>query len=78
VKRQIKTISAAVLRDGMDKQSRTVDKGTAAVLYQGFNTLLRCIEVQRKLDKQAELDEQVRELSERLEQVKAVRYGRSS
>lgn len=80
IKRQVEAISSALLRGGMGgtKGKPTVEKGTAAVLGQLFNTRLRAIELQRKLDRQAALEEQVVELRGRLEQMKAVRYGRSS
>ncbi len=77
VKNQIKTVSAAVLRGGVNQRTQTIDRGTAAVLFQGFNTLLRCVEVQRKLDHQRELEEQVEELRARLEEVRGLRYGQA-
>jgi uncharacterized protein YqgV (UPF0045/DUF77 family) len=73
--RKIKRVSAAVLKGGMDKATGTVEKATAAVLFQGFNTLLRSIEIQRKLDHQQELEDQVAELRSRLKEVKRSRWG---
>ena len=78
IKKQIEVVTAGVLRGGTDKATQVVDRGTGAVVLQGLNTLLRAIEVQRKLDKQQELEEQVDELLERLEQMKAVAYGRQA
>ncbi len=63
IKSQLRTINAAVLQG-------SIDRGTGAVLFQGFNTMLRTIEVQRKLDHQAHLEEQVAELAARLEGLK--------
>jgi hypothetical protein len=74
IKADIKTVSAAVLKGGLDKKAKTVDKHTAAVLFQGFNTLLRSIEIQRKLDYQQELEDQLAELRNRLQEVKVSRW----
>lgn len=59
-KKQISAVTAAVLRGG-------VDRGTGAVALQGMNTLLRAIEMQRKLDRQAELEERLAALEGELE-----------
>ncbi len=68
IKSQLRTITAGVLHG-------SIDRGTGAVLFQGFNTLLRCVEVQRKLDNQAQLEEQVAELAARLEGLKGRGHG---
>lgn len=68
IKSQLGTINAAVLRG-------SIDRGRGAVLFQGYNTLLRCVEVQRKLDHQGHLEEQVAELAERLEVLKGRGHG---
>jgi hypothetical protein len=75
IKADIKTVSAAVLKGGLNKKAKTVDKHTAAVLFQGFNTLLRSIEIQRKLDHQQELEDQLAELRERLQEVRRAKWG---
>jgi len=59
-KTQIKGVTAAVLRG-------EVDRGTGAVTLQGMNTLLRAIEIQRKLDRQAELEDRLMVLEDELE-----------
>lgn len=68
IKGQLRAIAAAVLQG-------TVDKGTAAVLGQLYNTLLRSIELQSRLVHQQELVDQVAELRGRLEELKRLRYG---
>ena len=73
IKRQIRTVSGAVLKGGLDKNAQTVDKATAAVLGQLYNVQLRAIEVQRKLDDQKRLEEEVQELREMAEAVKRSR-----
>src|SRR5919112_6090384 len=52
LKRQVRAVIKAVL-DG------SVDKANGAVALQGFNVLLRTVEIQRKLDGQRELEESV-------------------
>jgi hypothetical protein len=74
LKDQIRRVCAAVLQGGLDKESNTVDKHTAAVLFQGFNTLLRSIEIQRRLDYQQALEDQLAELRSRLQEVKVSRW----
>ena len=68
IKREIRGIALGVFRG-------EIDKATGAVLGQLYNTQLRAIEVQRKLDHQRELEEQVEELKERVQQIKAARAG---
>ncbi len=68
LKSQLRNITAAVLQG-------SIDRGTGAVLFQGYNTLLRCVEVQRKLDHQAHLEAQVAELAARLESLRRRENG---
>jgi hypothetical protein len=68
LKRQVRAVIKAVL-DG------SVDKANGAVALQGFNVLLRTVEIQRKLDGLRELEESVAELRERLEEAKASRWA---
>jgi hypothetical protein len=75
IKSDIKTVTAAVLRGGIDPEARTIDRGTAAVLFQGFNTLLRAVETERKLNGQRELEEQIEDLRGMLREVKAARVS---
>ncbi len=75
LKNQIETVTVAVLRGGLDAANNTVDRNTAAVLYQGMNTMLRAIEVERKLDHQRELEEQVAALRSHLDELRARRRG---
>ncbi len=39
-----------------------LDKGVGAVVFQGFNTLLKAIEVERKIREQEELEERLEAL----------------
>ena len=66
IKQEIRAVATIVLRD-------EVDKGTGAVLGQLYNVQLRCIEMQRKLNRVVELEESVAELRAKLEEVKAAR-----
>ncbi len=75
LKSQTETIIAAVLKGGMDARTNTVDRNTGAVIFQGMNTLLRAIEVERKLDHQRELEEQVAALRSHLDELRARRRG---
>jgi hypothetical protein len=68
VKRQVRSLIKSVL-DG------TLDRAYGAVALQGYNVLLRTVEIQRKLDGQRELEESVAELRERLEEAKASRWA---
>jgi hypothetical protein len=68
IKTEIKNVIAAVLNG-------QVDRGSGAIVLQGFNTLLRAIETERKLDRFIELEETVEELRDRLEEVKRSRWG---
>jgi hypothetical protein len=66
LKKEIRTVTGAVL-------SGKVEKGAGAVVLQGYNTILRLIEVQRKLDYQRELEEQIKELHTRMEEIRRKR-----
>lgn len=59
-KKQIGRVTAAVL-------GGEVDRSTGAVVLQGFNVLLRSIEIQRKLDRQAELEDRLLALEDEVE-----------
>ena len=52
VQGQIRTVIANVLKGA-------IDKSTAAVVFMGFNTLLRAIEVERKLKEAEEFEERL-------------------
>jgi hypothetical protein len=69
IKEQIKTVTGAVLRG-------QVDRGRGAIALQGFNTLLRAIETERKLDRLRELEEAVDELEARLAEVRRTQWVR--
>ncbi len=75
LKGQIETVTAAVLKGGMDSRTNAVDRSTGATLFMGFNTMLRAIEVERKLDHQRELEEQVAALRSHLDELKGRRRG---
>ncbi len=75
LKSQTETVIAAVLKGGMDARTNTVDRNTGAVIFQGMNTMLRAIEVERKLDHQRELEEQVAALRSHLDELRARRRG---
>lgn len=68
LKREIRTVTGAVLQGN-------IDRGTGAIVLQGFNTLLRAIESQRKLDKIRELEADVDDLRARLQEVRQRRWG---
>jgi hypothetical protein len=61
VKRQVRSVIAGVL-------SGKVERGVGAVLFQGYNTLLKAVEVERKIREQEELEE-------RLEALEAMQEG---
>lgn len=50
-----------------------VDRGTGAVVLQGLNTLLRTVEVQRKLDHQQALEDRLLNLEDELERRRRMR-----
>jgi hypothetical protein len=58
IKLDVRAVVAGVL-------SEEVDKGRAAVALQGFNTLLRAVELERKIREQDELEERIRALESR-------------
>ncbi len=68
IKAQVRGVAASVL-------TGEIDRGTAGTLGMLFNVLLRGIELQRRLDHQQELEEQVADLRERLDAIKRGRYG---
>lgn len=68
IKGQVKGIAARVFQG-------SIDRSTAAVLGQLYNVLLRSVEIQRRLDHQRELEEQVADLRTRLEEVKRKRWA---
>ncbi len=55
VKRQVRAVIAGVL-------SGNIERGVGAVLFQGFNTLLKAIEVERKIREEEELEKRLQEL----------------
>ena len=75
IKDGIETITTAVIRRDLDGSNNTIDRNTAAVIYQGYNVLLRAIEVQRRLDHQQDLEEQVAALRGRLDELRGRRRG---
>ena len=68
VKRQVRALIKSVLNGSLDRAN-------GAVALQGYNLLLRTVEIQRKLDGQRELEEAVAELREQLEEAKGSRWG---
>ncbi len=60
IKGQLRTIAGAVLNGEMDK-------GTAVAINQIFNSLLRSIELERRLDAQQDLMERLAELEAEVE-----------
>jgi hypothetical protein len=48
-----------------------VDKSVAAVLFQGYNTLLRAVEIERKVHELERVEEAIAELERRV-------YGRGA
>ena len=65
VKREIRRVIA-------DVDSRRTERGVGAVIFQGYNTLLKAIETERKIRDQEELVERI----ERLERGQNNRGGR--
>lgn len=63
IKGRLRGLVAAVLTDDPE---RRVEKGSAIVLNQIFNTLLRAIELERKAHETEELEERLEELEELL------------
>jgi hypothetical protein len=68
VKRQVRALIKSVLNGSLDRAN-------GAVALQGYNILLRTVEIQRKLDGQRELEESVAGLREQLEEVKRNRWA---
>ena len=59
IKRNVREVIAGVL-DG------SVDKGKGAVALQGYNTLLRAVEIERKVREVDELEERIAAMESRL------------
>lgn len=72
IKGRLRGLFAGVLTDDPEKR---VEKGTAIVLNQILNTLLRAIELERKAHETEELDERLEELEEQVQQAEQ-RKGR--
>ena len=66
IKRSIREVVEGVLNG-------TVDRGVGAVAFQGYNTLLKAAEVERKIKEQDILEERFEELEQALEGKKANR-----
>lgn len=66
IKAQVRGVAVGVL-------SGEIDRGTAGTLSALYNVLLRSIELQRRLDHQAALEDQVVELRSRLDAIKGRR-----
>ena len=64
IKRQLRAVLGGTLRE-------QVDKSVAAVLFQGYNTLLRAVEIERKVHELERVEEAVAELERRV-------YGRDA
>jgi hypothetical protein len=47
-------------------QSRKLDRGVGAVVFQGYNTLLRAVEAERKIREVDELEERIAAMESRL------------
>jgi hypothetical protein len=56
-KRQIRGVIGGVLRGNLAR-------GVGAVLFQGYNTLLKAVEVERKIREQGELEERLAALEQ--------------
>jgi hypothetical protein len=57
VKREIRRVIEAV-------DSGATERGVGAVLFQGFNTLLKAIEIERRIREAEEFEERLRRLEE--------------
>jgi hypothetical protein len=57
VKREIRRVIEAV-------DSGKTERGVGAVLFQGFNTLLKAVETERRIVEQQELEERIRRLEQ--------------
>lgn len=72
IKGRLRGLFAGVLTDDPEKR---VEKGTAIVLNQILNTLLRAIELERRTHESEELEERLEEVEELLERRKGGRYA---
>lgn len=59
IKTEIKDVIAAV-------QEGELNRGVGAVVFQGYNTLLRAVEVERKVREADELEERIADMERRL------------
>ncbi len=66
VKREIRAVVAGVL-------SGRVERGVGAVVFQGYNTLLKAVEVERKIREQEEFEARLEALERAQEQQKGGR-----
>ncbi len=73
IKGRLRGLVSAVLTTDPD---RRVEKGSAIVLNQIFNTLLRAIELERKAHETEELEERLEELEELLTEKEGGRHAR--
>ncbi len=59
IKRQLRAVLGGTFRE-------QVDKSVAAVLFQGYNTLLRAVEIERKVHELERVEEAIAELERRV------------
>jgi hypothetical protein len=68
IKREIRAVIAGVL-------TGRVDKGKGAVVLQGYNTLLRAVEVERKIKETDEQEERIAALERKFGVGKGAQWG---
>lgn len=68
IKREIRSVLGGTL-------SGRIDRGVAAVCFQGFNTLLKAIDTERKIRELDELEERIERLEEQQRQKGGRRWG---
>jgi hypothetical protein len=68
VKREIRRVIEAV-------DSGETERGVGAVLFQGFNTLLKAVETERKIREQEDVLERIAALEEQDHQQRGGGYG---
>ncbi|MCA1717089.1 MAG: hypothetical protein LC781_09695 [Actinobacteria bacterium] len=68
VKREIRTVVLDVLEG-------RVERGIGAVVFQGYNTLLKAVEIERKVKETEELEERIEQLEQSQEQRGDKRWG---
>ena len=71
IKRAIREVIEAV-RDG------SLERGVGAVLFQGYNTLLKAAETERRWYETQELEARLEDLEEALERQRNSKWGQSS